>query len=140
MTARYRTLLSPRGRGIVPGLGFNFHWEELSMRSHLNRPFVFVLLAVAWCLPPRLALAQPLATLKTLVAQAQGGGGGAPPVAVKEANGVVMVTVGNVPATLGQAGGAASLVNEKGFKDAMTQVGRDPSVAFYVNVEGIVAM
>jgi prepilin-type processing-associated H-X9-DG protein len=81
---------------------------------------------------------QLLQTLKDLVAKAQQGGG--PPIAVKEANGLVMVTLGNVPASLGQPAGASSLTAEKGFKDAMAQVGKDPSIAFYVNFESIIAL
>jgi hypothetical protein len=81
---------------------------------------------------------QLLQTLKDLVAKAQQGGG--PPIAVKEVNGLVVVALGNVPASLGQPGGASSLTSEKGFKDAMAQVGKDPSIAFYVNFEGIIAL
>jgi prepilin-type processing-associated H-X9-DG protein len=81
---------------------------------------------------------QLLQTLKDLIAKAQKGGG--PPIAVKEANGLVIVALGNVPASLGQPGGASSLIGDKGFKDAMAQVGKNPSIAFYVNFEGIIAL
>ncbi len=83
-----------------------------------------------------------LATVKDLLAKAEG----LPvPIVAKEAKGLVIITVGKMsPAfdalTAGAAAGdAQALANDKAFKESMTHVVADPTVAFYVNVEGIVS-
>ena len=85
---------------------------------------------------------QLLKTLKDLVAQAQD----APmPIKVREEKGLVILTLGVMSAEFdamisGAAdGGGKSLANDTAFKDAATQVVKDPSVAFYFNVEKILA-
>src|SRR2546423_489883 len=84
---------------------------------------------------------QLLATLKDLVAKAQQA---APvPIEVKEAKGVVAVTIGKMSPSfdplLRGSGAGDSLATDQAFKDAMAQVGKEPSLAFYVNAEGILA-
>ena len=82
---------------------------------------------------------QFLASVKKLIAKAQG----APvPLAAKEFEGLVIVTVGKMSpafdaATGAEGGVAQSLSQDKGFKDAMAQLVKNPSVALYINFEGI---
>jgi prepilin-type processing-associated H-X9-DG protein len=99
---------------------------------------------------PRLAMlceagpdaAQLLATLKDLVAKAQQQGPPVP-IEVKEAKGVVAVTIGKMSPSfdplLRGTGAGDSLATDQSFKDAMAQVGKEPSLAFYINAEGILA-
>ena len=82
-----------------------------------------------------------LATLNDLLAKAQG----LPvPITAREFKGLVIITVGKMsPAFDSLTGGAAvadaqTLANDKAFKESMAQVVSDPSIALYVNVEGIV--
>lgn len=83
-----------------------------------------------------------LATLKDLLVKAEG----LPvPIAVRETKGLVIITVGKMSLAfdaltgIAAAGEAPSLANDKAFKESMTHVVADPTVAFYVNVEGIVS-
>jgi prepilin-type processing-associated H-X9-DG protein len=84
---------------------------------------------------------QFLAAVQKLIAKAQGG---PVPLAAREFEGLVIVTLGKMSpafdaATSAEGGVAQSLSRDKGFKDAMGQLVKDPSVALYVNFEGILA-
>lgn len=83
-----------------------------------------------------------LATLNDLLAKAQG----LPvPITAREFKGLVIITVGKMsPAFDSLTGGAAiadaqTLANDKAFTDSMARVVAVPSIALYVNVDGIVS-
>src|SRR2546421_11001063 len=79
---------------------------------------------------------QLLATLKDLIAKNKDPN---VPVEAKEAGGLVIVTIAKMSPDFDAslAGGAAqSLASNAAFKEALAQVNKDPSIAFYVNVEG----
>lgn len=81
-----------------------------------------------------------VATLKDLIAKAEG----APvPLAVKESNGLVVLTIGKMtPAFDGLTSGAGDsqgppLAKDKRFTGALAQVNKEPVIAAYINFEGI---
>ncbi len=85
---------------------------------------------------------QLLATLKKLLVQNEG----LPiPIEVRESKGLIVVTFGKMSSAFDAltgglpAGETQTLANEKGFKDAMAQGVKEPSIVFYANVEGMVA-